>query len=167
MGKAGLVVVPVQSVHSAPYASGSYQDPVSAPHGDGTSFSDGARYRQGVIDIQMSSFAPLGATIVTLRQVNAESVSGIRFSYQHALYETGPIIREVSEGVFQVPIAPAIRMAIPAGAMLEVDEPTCLCRLADDRGMDQQEGISILYRRSVTFDEADDYWNDLAKNGAS
>lgn len=160
-GRVGQIAVPVWATFSAPYVSGAWEPLAETTHDDGTTFDDGTSYSQGAIDVQMASFAPLGSTVVTIRLINAASPS-LRFSYQHALYETGPVLNEVSEGVYQVPVFPAIRMAIPAGAQLEVDEPTCLCHLAEDRGMDQQEGISILQRRSVTFVEAVDYWNDLA-----
>lgn len=161
-GRAGLIAVPVWSFFSAPYASGKYEAEASLPHDDGSTFSDGSTYSQGAIDIEMASYAPLGATVVSLRLINAASAAGIRFSYQHALYETGPIIDEPGQNVFQVSVFPAIRAPIPANAQIEVDEPTCLCHLAEDRGMDQQEGISMLQRRSVTFVEAIDFWNDLA-----
>jgi hypothetical protein len=161
-GRAGLIAVPVWSFFSAPYASGHYEEGSTALHDDGAPFSDGSTYAQGAIDVQMASYAPIGATVVSIRLGNATSASGIRFSYRHALYETGPVIGEVGQNVFQVPVFPAIRMPVPADAQLELDEPTCLCHLQEDRGMDQQEGISILQRRSVTFVEAVDYWNDLA-----
>lgn len=165
-GKAGLIAVPVWATFSAPYLSDSFEAPVLTSHDDDTSFDDGTLYYEGAIHVEMATFAPLSAAVVTLRKVAALTVEGIRFSYQHALYETGPLIEQVSEDTFRVPVFPAIRRAIPADAWLEVDAPTCLCHLADDRGMDQQEGISMLQRRSVTFVEAVDYWNDLAMEEA-
>lgn len=112
----------------------------------------------------MATFAPLGATVVTLRLLNASGAEGVRFSYQHALYETGPQIEQVSPDLYRVPVFPAIRKAIPADAPLEVDNPTCLCRLADDRGM---SGLSLspaeIDTATVEFVEAVDVWNDLAE----
>lgn len=165
-GRAGLIAVPVWSFKSAPYVGGTYASPVLTDHDDGTPFDDGTQYMQGSIDIEMASYAPLGSTVVTLRSVNASGVSGIRFSYQHALYETGPILAQPTGDTFQVSIFPAVRMAIPAGASLEVDEPTCLCRLREDAGMDISEGITPLLRKSVSFVEAVDFWTDLALEGA-
>jgi len=161
-GKTGLVAVPAWSFDSAPYASGSREPVAYTTHSDGAPFSDGSRYRQAAVDIQMAAFAPLGATVVTLRLNRASSAAGIRFSYQHGLYKTGPVIEEVSGNTFRVPISPAIRMAIPAGAQLEVDEPTCLCHLADDRGMDLSLSHDEIDAATVDFVEAVDYWNDLA-----
>jgi hypothetical protein len=161
-GKAGLVAVPVWSFDSAPYPSGEREPIVETNHDDGFGFDDGLGYSEGSINIEMASFAPLGATVVTLRLVEAISVEGIRFSYQHALYETGPAISEVEPGVFQVPIFPAVRMPIPQNAELEVDQPTCLCRLADDRGMDLPLNNSEIDSASIEFVEAVDVWNDLA-----
>lgn len=166
-GRAGLIAVPAWSFKSAPYASGEYEPPLLTPHDDDTSFDDGSLYSQGSIDIEMASYAPLGSTVVTLRLINASSASGIRFSYQHAFYETGPIIGEPGAALFQVPVFPAIRMPIPAGASLEVNEPTCLCRLKDDAGMDISEGITPLLRKSISFVEAVDFWSDLAIEDAA
>lgn len=161
-GRAGLVAVPAWSFDSAPYASGSREPVVTTLHDDGTTFDDGTEYAQGAIDIQMASYAPLGATVVTIRLVHASQAAGIRFSYQHALYETGPILAEVGDGVFQVPVFPAIRMPIPTGAQLEADEPTCLSHLVDDTGMDLQLSSAQIDAASVQFVEAVDYWNALA-----
>jgi len=160
-GRAGLIAVPALSFKSAPFVSGQREPAVLSSHDDDTSFDDSTEYAQGAIDIRMASYAPLGATVVTLSLVYAASVVGIRFSYQHALYETGPILAQSGETTLQVPVFPAIRQPIPAGAHLEVDAPTCLCRLRDDAGMDISEGITPLLRPSVAFVEAVDYWNDL------
>lgn len=161
-GRSGLIAVPAWSFKSAPYVSGEHESLVLTSHDDDTSFDDGSLYSQGSIDIEMATYAPLGSTVVTLRLVNASTAAGIRFSYQHAFYETGPIIGEPGAMLFQVPVFPAIRMAIPAGASLEVNEPTCLCRLKEDSGMDISEGITPLLRQSISFVEAVDFWNDLA-----
>lgn len=161
-GSAGLVVVPVCS--TTLQAGGGITDfaPILAPHDDGSSFDDDTFYAQGTIDLRMASFAPLGATIVTLRTVNATAVSGVRFSYQHALYETGRILAQPSAGTYQVEVFPAIRMAIPADALLEAERPTCLCHLATDSEMDFDPTVTGTGRPSVNFVEAVDYWNDLA-----
>lgn len=165
-GRAGLIAVPAWSIDSAPYPSGNFEPLVSVPHDDGTTFDDGTEYGQGSLDIQMATYAPLGATVVTIRLVRASQATGIRFSYQHALYETGPILNEVAVGVFQVPIFPAVRMAIPAGAQLEADDPTCLCHLVSDSAMDLDLNSNQANQSTVEFVEAVDYWNDLALGAA-
>lgn len=166
-GTAGLVAVPCWSFDSAPYASGSREPVVILPHDDDTYFEDDTGYYEGAIHIEMASTAPLGATTVTLRLVGASTAEGIRFSYQHALYETGPLIEQVAEDEYRVPIFPAIRQAIPADAWLEVDNPTCLCRLADDRGMDLELSSAEIDAATVEFVEAVDVWNDIALEAAA
>lgn len=161
-GRAGLISVPCWSFDSAPYVSGELERPLLLPHDDETSFGDDTLYYEGAIRIEMETFAPLGATVVTLRLVEASTAEGIRFSYQHALYETGRLIEQVGENTYRVPIFPAIRRAIPADAWLEVDNPTCLCRLADDRGMDLELSSAQIDTATVEFVEAVDFWNDLA-----
>jgi len=165
-GRAGTFAVPAWSFDSAPYASGQRERSILTTHADGTTFDDGTSYYQGSIDIQMATFAPLGAAVVTLRLVHASTAAGIRFSYQHALYETGPIIGQPTETTFQVPVFPAIRQAIPAGATLECDNPTCLAHLVDDRGMDISLNNTEIDTASVEFVEAVDVWNDLAIEAA-
>jgi hypothetical protein len=164
-GRAGLVTVPAWSFDSAPYPSGHREPLVYSPHDDETTFDDGTSYSQGAIDVRMATFAPLAATVITIQLVSASSPVGIRFSYQHALYETGPIIQQVDDDTFQVPVFPAIRKAIPVDAQLEADRPTCLCRLVDDRGMDLALSNVEIDAASVEFVEAVDYWNNLATGG--
>lgn len=165
-GKSGLVVIPAWSFDSAPFVSGKREPAVYLPHDDDQPFEDETEYYEGAIRIEMASFAPLSSTIVTLRLVEAASAAGIRFSYQHALYETGPVIEQTAEDTFRVPVFPAIRQAIPADAWLEVDNPTCLCHLADDRGMDLNLSNVEIDAQTVEFVEAVDVWNDLAVEAA-
>lgn len=161
-GSVGLIAVPVCATRL--WASVGFSDfaPLLTPHDDDTPFDDGTLYSQGSIDIEMASYAPLGSTVVQLRLVHAPTVSGIRFSYQHAMYETGRVISQTSETVFQVEITPAIRMPIPADAKLEADMPTVLCRLASDGEMAIEFPAGGMPRPSVNFVEAVDFWNDVA-----
>jgi hypothetical protein len=161
-GRSGLIVIPVWSWDTAPYISGSIEGNVLTPHSDGTTFSDSTFYSQGSISVRCSDIAAIGATTIKLDALSAESdLSGVRFSYNHALYETGPAI-EIAGTTWTVPIFPAIRATIPAGADLEFNLPTCLVHLADDRGMDVSMNPSVISEHSVAFVEATDYWSDLA-----
>lgn len=166
-GTVGLIAVPICS--SKVWAAPGFMDfaPVLTTHDDGTTFDDGTSYYQGNIDIQMSSFAPLGSTVVTLKLIHAPTASGIRFSYQHALYETGRVLSQPTADTYQVEIFPAIRQAIPAGASLEADRPTVLCHLASDSEMDIEFPPSGLARPSISFVEAVDTWNSIALGEAA
>lgn len=161
-GRAGLIAVPVWSFDTAPYPEGVDRFHRSIPHSDGTYFSDGAGYQGQKISLRAPDAVPIGATSMRLQVINAEAdLVGIRFSYQHAAYQTG--FAGTVEGAFwTVSISPAIRAPIPAGASLEVDMPTCLCRLKDDSGMDTDLDVLGMSRPSVGFNEATDYWDDLA-----
>lgn len=165
-GRSGLVAVPIRASLSAPYASGAFEEMPEVPHSDASTFSDGTEYSQGAISVVTEGVTAIGATTIRMRIVNAsESLVGSRFSYNHALYETGPVI-SVDGDVWEVPISPTVRELIPAGADLEFDRPTCLCHLADDRGMDvSQDAIGKFAQPSVSFVEATDYWNRLAMGG--
>lgn len=162
-GRAGLCAVPAWSNGTAPYANGVASKPIETTHSDGTTFSDGTGYSQGSIAMQMVSFAPIGAMTATIRiLVGDPQPSGIRFSYQHALYETGRILQEISADTWRVELSTAIRAPIPANAWLEADMPTCLCRLVNDSGMDAPLRAPLPDTASVDFVEAVDYWNDAA-----
>lgn len=165
-GLPGLIVVPAWSHDVAPYA-----DPdcnrvpplVEALHDDDTPFDDDTPYVQGQIDMEMAAFAPTGATVVTIRIIaGAAEPSGIRFSYQHALYRTGRILQQVSANSWQVELATAVRMAIPAGVKLNADRPSCLCHLASDEGMAVDFSGFSPDTATVEFVEAVDFWNQLA-----
>ncbi|MCV3209600.1 hypothetical protein OHD62_17300 [Mesorhizobium sp. YC-39] len=161
-GAAGLIAIPVWSYGSAPYVSGEREPIIVTPHDDDTLLDDGTGYEQGAISITMAEAVAIGATVVKLRIVNAmPDLVGIRFSYNHALYETGPA-SDVTGDVWTVPIVPQIRAAIPLGAELECDMPTCLVHLADDKAMDIDFDVSEFAQGSVSFVEAVDYWSDLA-----
>jgi hypothetical protein len=165
-GQAGLVAVPVCSTRL--WAAEGYDDfaPGLYPHDDDLPFDDDTPYSEGRIRIEMASFAPLSSTVVTLRLVDAPTAVGIRFSYQHAMYETGSLIEQTGADTFRVPVSPAIRQAIPADAWLEADRPTVLCRLASDTEMDIEFPGAGMPRPTVNFVEAVDIWNDLALEAA-
>lgn len=161
-GRAGLLVMPVWSWDTAPYPTGEIEPDVLVPHSDGTPFSDGTLYRQGSISVRSVDDVEIGATSMRLRVFDAEpDLAGVRFSYNHALYETGPASL-VSGTFWTVELFPAVRAPIPAGADLEFNLPTCLVRLVGDRGLDVSMNPSGISEHGVAFNEACDYWSDLA-----
>lgn len=162
-GRSGLVVVCAKSGLVAPYPGGRFVAPARVPHSDGTPFSDGTLYEQDAISVVSVGMTMIGATVMKLRIINADDdLVGVRFSFDHALYETGPAI-DIDGDVWTVPVSPSVRADIPDGAELNFGSPTCLCRLADDRGMDiTNDRIERVAYPSVSFVEATDYWNRLA-----
>ncbi|MGM4936234.1 hypothetical protein [Rhizobium sp. 768_B6_N1_8] len=162
-GRSGLVIVRVPSSLSAPYASGHFEASGSVPYDDDSDFDDDTEFEQSAISVVTDGTTPIGATTIRLRIINASAnLAGVRFSFNHALYETGPAI-SIDGDVWTVPISPTVRELIPAGSDLEFDRPTCLCHLAEDRGMDvTQDAITKGTRPNVSFIEATDYWNQLA-----
>lgn len=161
-GRSGLIAVRVPSSLSAPYASGHFEPASEVPHDDDTPFDDDTEYLQGAISVVTVGVTPIASTSIKLRIINAEAdLVGVRFSFNHALYETGPAI-EIDGDTWTVPISPSVRELIPDGADLNFDRPTCLCHLAEDRGMDiSQDAIAKNTRPNVSFVEATDYWNSL------
>lgn len=166
-GTSGLIAIPAWSHDVAPYADpacGSAPRPVETEHDDDAFFDDDEPYVQGNVVLEMATFAPIGATVATIRIIaGAAEPSGIRFSYQHALNRTGRILEQVGGNSWRVELATAIRAPIPAGSLLEADRPTCLCHLVNDDGMALDfSGLSAQDLASVEFVEATDYWVDLA-----
>ncbi|TAU98168.1 hypothetical protein ELI38_20405 [Rhizobium leguminosarum] len=161
-GSSGRIAVPIYSPERTPWVNGLALPPSILPHDDDTFFSDGTGYRQGAISIVSVAFTPLAATIMQLRIISGDtSLSGTLFSYNHALYRIGQTL-EVAGDVYTVRISPTVREAIPAGADLEFDRPTCLCNLIDDRSMDNGSNMTGFERVGVSFNEDTDYWNQLA-----
>jgi hypothetical protein len=161
-GKAGLIAVPAWSFDTAPYVSGEFEQPGTVTHDDDTLFDDGTPYIQGAISVVTEGNTPIASTTIRLRVIKAAAdLVGVRFSYSHALYETGPVIDNDGD-IWTVSISPTVRELIPAGASLEFDMPTCLCHLTEDRGMDGGVNNIAFEQRSVSFTEATDYWNRLA-----
>ncbi|MGO6737119.1 hypothetical protein ACC732_04380 [Rhizobium ruizarguesonis] len=161
-GRSGLIAVRVPSSLSAPYASGHFEPTSEMPHDDDTTFGDDTEYLQTAISVVSVGVTPIASTSIKLRIINAEAdLVGVRFSYNHALYETGPVI-EIDGDTWTVPISPSVRELIPDGADLNFDRPTVLCHLSEDRGMDiSQDAITKNTRPNVSFIEATDYWNSL------
>jgi hypothetical protein len=162
-GRSGRIAVPVRASLSAPYVSGVFEPMPETPHSDDSLFDDNTSYGQGAISVVSVGVTPIGATVIRMRVINAaSSLVGVRFSYSHALYETGPVI-SLEDGVWELPISPSVRELIPSGADLEFDRPTCLCRLTDDRGMAvEQDVVQKFSLPPVSFVEDVDYWNKLA-----
>lgn len=164
-GRAGLIVLPIWTFDRAPWPNGGPEAPLITIHTDGTRFTDGTGYRERVIDIRAGAAVPIGSTVVTLRVIaGADDVEGIGFSYHHAYYETGEILDRIDENTFRVTVYPAIREAIGKGAYLECDLPTCMVHLEADEGMGFELGSEEIDHLDVSFIEATDWWNDLARN---
>lgn len=159
-GMAGLIAVPVCS--TATWAKQGLDFGTTAPHDDNAPFDDGAFYAQPSIEARVVTAASIGATSVVLQLSGQNDLTGIRFGYGYAMYETGRVISSPAPGQYQVEIFPAIRAPIPPGALLETDRPVVLCRLATDAEMDIDMMVTRLPRPTVNFVEAVDYWNDLA-----
>jgi hypothetical protein len=157
-GVPGLVAIPVWSQDS----NGSL-GPAYTLHSDDTPHSDGAPYAQPRIVVEMVENVAIGATSAKLRIVSGiDELVGVRWSYNHALYETG-LPTAIDGADWTVRLFPAIRAAIPAGAMLDFDLPTCLVHLATDDAMDTSFTAGSIDKLDVDFVEAVDRWADLAE----
>lgn len=165
-GAAGLISIPVWSfelINASPeVVLGQFLSTFS----DTATFGDGSQFSQPSGPyVSMDSDAAIGDTVVNLRvDDDTEDLTGMRFSYNHALYEIGFRIGGTGN-IWQVPIFPAIRAPIPADATLVFNVPRCLVRLVDDRQMDQSVNYNKFDLVNVSFVEAVDYWNDLAVLG--
>jgi hypothetical protein len=159
-GKAGQIAIPVCSYDTVPWPDGSIRGYVAETFSDGATFSDGSSYGQPVIAVQMAEAAAVGATSVVLRVVDGiDDLAGVRWSHEHALYETGVPI-SVDGDEWTVPVIPAIRAPIAADADLNFATPTCLVRLADDSAMDNALTRGMTDPVDVSFVEDVEWWND-------
>lgn len=114
---------------------------------------------QSGIVVTMAAAAAIGDTSIVLNLGSGiDSLSGVRFSYQSALYETG-IATSVAGTEWTVPVFPAIRADIADTSALEFNLPTCLVHLAADREMDAALSAGNFDAVDVNFVEAVDEWN--------
>jgi hypothetical protein len=161
-GSSGRIAVPAWSMDSAPYASGREEPLISVPHSDGSTFSDGSQYQQSAISVVSVGVTAIGATLMSMRLINgAPDLAGVRFSYNHALYQTGQVV-SVEDDIWTVRISPSVRELIPDGADLEFDRPTCVCNLLEDNAFQRPINADRFSRESVSFVEDTWYWNQVA-----
>nr|CAD6417690.1 hypothetical protein REQ54_01739 [Rhizobium sp. Q54] len=161
-GSSGRIAIPAWAMDSAPYASGKEEPLIEVPHSDGSTFSDGSQYQQNAISVVSVGVTAIGATVMSMRLINgAADLSGVRFSYNHALYQTGQVV-SVEDDIWTVRITPSVRELIPAGADLEFDRPTCVCNLMEDDGMQRSMNADRFERSSVSFVEDTYYWSQVA-----
>jgi len=114
-GSSGRIAVPAWAMDSAPYASSKEEPLIQVPHSDGSTFSDGSQYQQNAISVVSIGTTAIGATVMSMRLINgAADLAGVRFSYNHALYQTGQVV-SVEDEVWTVFITPSVRELIPAG----------------------------------------------------
>lgn len=158
-GTSGRIAVPAWAMDSAPYASGQEEALSYVTHSDGTTFSDGSRYEQNAISVVSVGVTAVGATEISMRIINAAAdLSGVRFSYNHALYKTGQVV-SIDGDIWTMRITPSVRELIPSGAELEFDRPTCVCNLAEETGMKRAINSNRIEIVSVSFVEDTFYWS--------
>jgi hypothetical protein len=161
-GTSGRIAVPAWAMDSAPYVSGKEEPLLEVSHDDETTFDDGSLYEQGAISIVSVGVTAISSTRISMRIIaGAPDLSGVRFSYEHALYQTGRVI-DIENDVWTVEISPAVRAVIPAGVDLEFDRPTCVCNLVEDDGMQRSMNADRFERANISFVEDTQYWAELA-----
>ncbi|EPE95708.1 hypothetical protein [Rhizobium grahamii] len=161
-GSAGRVAVPVYAFKRAPYETGAYEPPVEVPHDDNATLEDGTEYLQGAISAISVGTTAIGSTTIKIRVIKGgDDITGALFSVNHALYRIGQTLDRTGD-VFTVKISPTIRELIPDGADLDFDQPTCLCNLSEDTGMNSGENIEGYEFVSLSFTEDTNYWSLLA-----
>lgn len=153
-GISGLAIIPIWNKDSWPFDKGTVERVLFA-----TETADQPNSSR----IRTVDNVAIGATSIRLsvERQGVSGISGVTFSYNNALYETG-FHQPPSGNIYTCPIFPAVRAPIPAGSDLNFDLPTCLVHLKDDRGMDTISTAGGFDLRSVTWVEATDYWSDLA-----
>ena len=159
-GRPGLVLMPAYNI-AAPYKAG-FKAPETVLHDDETSFEDGTAYEGQEIVLEVAKEVAIGATTITLKIINSgPDLTGIRFSYNYALYQTGAVIDQ-SGNLVTLRIFPAARTLIPKGAQPNCDKPVCLMHLKTDAEMQIAKPMQGPALPSLNLVEALDYFNDLA-----
>jgi len=162
-GRVGTIAVPIWAYGVSSWAIGAGQGgKIRVPYSDGASHSDGSYFLQAGIVVENVNAVAIGDTEITLKSIyNITDLSGVNFSYEHALYETGAA-SNIDGNDWTVSLFPAARAVIPAGALLEFDLPTCLVNLATDREMDRSFSAGGIDTFSLNFKEDVAEWNRRA-----
>lgn len=161
-GASGRIAVPAYAMDTAPFVGDVEEKAALLPHSDGTLFSDGAGYLQSPISVVSVGTTAIGARSMKMRIIEGVAdLSGVRFSFEHALYETGQVT-EIDGDIWTLNITPSVRALIPDGADLEFYRPTCICQLSEDTGLQRSINANRFEQRSVSFVEDTLYWSELA-----
>ncbi|GLK78053.1 hypothetical protein GCM10008171_33070 [Methylopila jiangsuensis] len=144
---ATAIVVPLER---RPYFAQGVTAMGSAPHSDGSPFSDGSEYATATITAEVLSPAAHAAVALRVRVWNAEPLIGAEpFTIVHPLagarlYEVIGLEAAAGPGGstdYELRISPPLRQAVSAGEAIDFNRPRCLMRLEDPNGMEVEEDI--------------------------
>jgi hypothetical protein len=161
-GGAQPIIVPCIETYDAPWpiVNGAPQRSLPAcPYSDGSTFSDGTRYDNSMIEAQVIPAAPLRATALTVQMIAGDNFHGGEiFSIEHTvnswrLYRVRTAVTN-NDGTWAITIRPPLRETIPAGTFLEFDRPKCVMRLATPGAMDMTLQPFWYGLQTVNFIEA-------------
>lgn len=151
-GRLGKILVPLcRGYQPVPANSEALYAPV--PHADSAPFGDRTGYVGRVIDVTLSSSAPLRAVSANVNIAYAGRLEpGQHFSLGERLYRLRTVAY-ISETAAAITFRPPLREAAPISAALEFDDPVCRMRLATDSEMDLQLQLRRFGRPVVNFVE--------------
>lgn len=111
------------------------RQPSGVPHSDGTPFSDETLYSGPTVSAITQADAALNDSEIVIKLVGGRPiVGGEDFGILHvdASWRTYRIQRVFPEGDnLRLVIDPVLREAVPAGAVVDFDDPRCVMRLAN------------------------------------
>jgi hypothetical protein len=151
-GRTNEVIVPVFSLDQPEVDGLTYIKGI--PHSDGSFFSNGAGYAQGVISAAFTSAAALRATQITIAIGGGSIEPGQYFSAPTGrLYRIASIVSTSGNDV-TLNVWPPFREAVDAGISANFHWPTCKMKLASDDAMAAEFDLGRFASPSVEFIEA-------------
>jgi hypothetical protein len=107
--------------------------PALVPHGDGATFSDGARYRTPRTPAVVVGAYAGGETTTVLNMIAAQAPQpGQRFSVNDRLFVIRSAAAQGTPNYWSLGIWPPVREPFGAGAFADFDDPHCLLRFVKD-----------------------------------
>lgn len=135
-GGAHQVRVPVCDKVNAPYPAS--EGGSVATFSDTATFSDGSKFAQSVIVVEVATAAAVRSTRLEITLIAADTpLSGMYFSVGDHLYQIAAVLdEELASGVDVAwQIVPPLREAVAAGDHVEFENPVCRMTLLNEQQM--------------------------------
>lgn len=147
-GRAGTALVPIYDWARSPHGRRAL-----VPFSDGAPFSDTSEFSGASTRVWLHSAAALNALTLDVDWRSFKPEPGQHFSIGQRLHRV-VAMDTTGTGRATITIRPWLREGAAAGAVLDFDEPKCLCRLSKDDGMAIDLELWKFANPSVEFDEA-------------
>lgn len=131
-GRANPFLIGPSTLRTSPALVAHDPGPIVVPHSDGTTFSDGSKYRTQLTSAKVVSNVASGLNVIAVNMLGGHSPEpGQYFSVIDRLY----LIKVASpqgSNIWNLTVWPTVREPLVANTPAEFDDPVCRVRFASD-----------------------------------